>query len=34
MAFSNPGFSESLQEAIDYAWSNNIVLRRPSATMD
>ena len=26
MAFSNPGFSESLQEAIDYAWSNNIVL--------
>jgi subtilisin family serine protease len=26
MAFSNPGFSESLQEAIDYAWSSNIVL--------
>jgi hypothetical protein len=26
MAFSNPGFSESLQEAIDYAWSNNVVL--------
>jgi subtilisin family serine protease len=26
MAFSNPGFSESLQEAIDYAWSRNVVL--------
>ena len=26
MAFSNPGFSASLQEAVDYAWSNNIVL--------
>jgi subtilisin family serine protease len=26
MAFSNPGFSDSLQEAIDYAWSNNVVL--------
>ena len=26
MAFSNPGFSESLQEAIDYAWSNNVIL--------
>ena len=26
MAFSSPGFSESLQEAIDYAWARNIVL--------
>jgi subtilisin family serine protease len=26
MAFSNPGFSDSLQEAIDYAWSKNVVL--------
>ena len=26
MAFSNPGFSASLQEALDYAWSKNIVL--------
>ncbi|HTH74594.1 MAG TPA: S8 family serine peptidase [Trinickia sp.] len=26
MAFSNPGFSASLQEAIDYAWSSNVVL--------
>jgi hypothetical protein len=26
MAFSNPGFSASLQEAIDYAWSKNVVL--------
>ena len=26
MAFSNPGFSESLQEAIDYAWSKDVVL--------
>ncbi len=26
MAFSNTGFSQSLQEAIDYAWSKNIVL--------
>jgi hypothetical protein len=26
MAFSNPGFSESLQEAIDYAWASNVVL--------
>jgi len=26
MAFSNPGFSQSLQEAIDYAWSKNVVL--------
>jgi subtilisin family serine protease len=26
MAFSNPGFSESLQEAIDYAWSRGVVL--------
>jgi hypothetical protein len=26
MAFSNPGFSPSLQEAIDYAWSRGVVL--------
>src|SRR6185436_1772010 len=26
MAFSNPGFSESLQEAIDYAWAHGVVL--------
>jgi subtilisin family serine protease len=26
MAFSNPGFSASLQDAIDYAWSSNVVL--------
>jgi hypothetical protein len=26
MAFSNPGFSEALQEAIDYAWGHNVVL--------
>src|SRR5437763_7175480 len=26
MAFSNPGFSQSLQDAVDYAWSKNIVL--------
>ncbi len=26
MGFSNPGFSQYLQEAIDYAWSRNIVL--------
>jgi len=26
MAFSNPGFSESLQEAIDYAWARGVVL--------
>src|SRR5436309_6491934 len=26
MAFSNPDYSESLQEAIDYAWSKDIVL--------
>src|SRR5439155_255584 len=26
MAFSNPGFSQSLQDAIDYAWSKNVVL--------
>src|ERR1041385_1131609 len=26
MAFSNPGFSISLQEAIDYAWSKNVVI--------
>src|SRR3989454_5597099 len=26
MAFSSPGFSQNLQDAIDYAWSKNIVL--------
>src|SRR5207247_2391810 len=26
MAFSNPGFSQSLQDAIDYAWDKNVVL--------
>src|SRR6058998_1338902 len=26
MAFSNPGFSQNLQDAIDYAWSRNVVL--------
>src|SRR2546427_6848283 len=26
MAFSNPGFSQNLQDAIDYAWSKNVVL--------
>src|SRR5437868_852400 len=26
MAFSNPGFSPNLQDAIDYAWSKGIVL--------
>ena len=26
MAFSNPGFSDALQEAIDYAWAHNVVL--------
>src|SRR5437867_1799990 len=26
MAFSNPGFSQSLQDAIDYAWDRNVVL--------
>ncbi|MBI2764162.1 MAG: S8 family serine peptidase, partial [Chloroflexi bacterium] len=26
MAFSNPGYSASLQAAIDYAWSNGVVL--------
>ena len=26
MAFSNPGFSQSLQDAIDYAWNQNVVL--------
>ncbi len=26
MAFSNPGFSASLQDAIDYAWSKNVVI--------
>jgi hypothetical protein len=26
MAFSNPGFSSALQEAIDYAWSRGVVL--------
>src|SRR5437867_6780342 len=26
MAFSAPGYSDSLQDAIDYAWSNNVVV--------
>jgi hypothetical protein len=26
MSFSNPGFSQSLQDAIDYAWANNLVV--------
>ncbi len=26
MAFSNPGFSQSLQDAIDYAWNKDVVL--------
>jgi subtilisin family serine protease len=26
MAFSNPGFSEALQDAIDYAWAHDVVL--------
>ena len=26
MSFSNPGFSQNLQDAIDYAWSKNIVI--------
>jgi len=26
MGFSNPGFSQNLQDAIDYAWSKNVVL--------
>src|SRR5437016_1762419 len=26
MAFSNPGFSQNLQDALDYAWSRNVVL--------
>src|SRR6185369_14652495 len=26
MAFSNPGFSPNLQDAIDYAWSKGVVL--------
>src|SRR5207247_4762330 len=26
MAFSNPGFSQSLQDAIDYAWAHNVVV--------
>ena len=26
MSFSNPGFSQNLQDAIDYAWSSNVVL--------
>jgi hypothetical protein len=26
MGFSNPGFSQNLQDAIDYAWSQNVVL--------
>src|SRR5919205_129550 len=26
MSFSNPGFSQSLQDAIDYAWDHNVVV--------
>ena len=26
MAFSNPGYSELLQDAIDYAWDEGVVL--------
>ena len=26
MSFSNPGYSTSLQKAVDYAWSHNVVL--------
>jgi MBG domain-containing protein/Big-like domain-containing protein len=26
MSFSNPGFSQSLQDAIDYAWDNDVVV--------
>src|SRR5206468_3335110 len=26
MAFSHPGFSQNLQDALDYAWSKNVVL--------
>jgi hypothetical protein len=26
MAFSNPGFSQNLQDAIDYAWSKGVIL--------
>src|SRR3989441_329437 len=26
MAFSNPGFSQNLQDALDYAWSKNVVV--------
>ncbi len=26
MGFSNPGFSQNLQDAIDYAWSKNVVI--------
>ena len=26
MAFSNPGYSQSLQDAIDLAWANGIVI--------
>src|SRR4029079_19489192 len=26
MSFSNPGFSTGLQAAIDYAWSNDVVV--------
>lgn len=26
MGFSNPGFSQNLQDAIDYAWENNVIL--------
>src|SRR5205085_2499422 len=26
MSFSNPGFSQALQDAVDYAWSHGVVL--------
>src|SRR5207248_7913257 len=26
MSFSNPGFSQALQDAIDYAWSKGVVV--------
>ena len=26
MSFSNPGFSDALQAAIDYAWAHNVVV--------
>ena len=29
MSFSNPGYSASLQKAVDYAWAHGVVLRQP-----